>query len=177
MEDQGFCLYITYLASKKKLFFSKNEGWEKFITNIKKTFQINQSSQIKIFELESDAEIESPNVIEPHNNLYITVEDFRDETQENQSNIDLKDLIGQKIHIDQLSTRVNEWAARRNFQMVYREGMKDLKKGKKREMRCNTNGCGFKLSFKSDEAGEIFELDEKLSSKHSLHSGKFLLKT
>ena len=59
----------------------------------------------------------------------------------------------------------------KNFKVVYREGIKPLKKGWKREMRCSFKECPFKIIFKSNELGTEFKIDLVLSAQYNKHIG------
>jgi len=87
----------------------------------------------------------------------------------------LDDLVHKTFSADELLKKVNEWAVAKNFKVVYREGIKQLQVGWKREMRCSVKECSFKLTFKSIKLEERFELDQVVSFQHNEHSSMFIL--
>ena len=167
-------MYLCYLSRREKeIIFSIEGKWKKFLESVQNEFHLDQT--ISIFEISSGAEINSADVLEPNNDLLIKVQTTQSEVRLVSPIIMLRELIGKKYKKEELYSKANEWAGERHFKLVYREGLKAIKKGWKREMKCNVENCKFKLTFKSDKTGQVFELDEKLSNKHNKHSGKHFI--
>ena len=168
--EEGFCLYISFEDIKKKIFFPRNKAFSIFLEDLKTEFQISDGF-IKLHENGSGAEINSPAVLEPNIHLNIT----------HLINESIPEVFSMVVSLDEIKDRnfpqstlqsaVNEWAVEKGFRMTFREGLKCLKKGYKRDMFCSVNGCPFKLTFKSDQSGELFNLDLELSKKYNKHKG------
>lgn len=98
-------------------------------------------------------EVQAQNV----NNITIDYSEIKDE------------VYSEKI----LLPKVNEWAKGLKFQMIYNEGLKELKNELKRTLACNFQKCPFKIIFKSEKDKNEFKVDEKLSNKYNKHSKSF----
>ena len=171
---QRVCLYVTYKEAKRKISIDVAEDFNKIKTGIQKEFCLDDIN-FRIFEVQSKAEISSSLAFEQGNNLFILFEEENFLPLALSAIISLsgisKDLFGE----EELLIKVNHWASNKGFQVVYREGIKKLAKGFKRTMRCNIEGCQFKLTFKNDKEGGKFKLDEALSLKWNKYTGKILL--
>jgi len=170
---KGFCVYITYQDSKRKIFLEQDKDFKDFIESIKSEFKIHQEN-IQLFEVQSKAEITSIAVLEPYADLFIQI-GLVSEQSKSVLKICLNDLVNKKFKEADLNSVINEWAVQYGFKLVYKEGLKTTKTGFKREMRCQVKNCGFKLTFKSDKIGRDYELDFKLSIKHNEHKGDYYL--
>ena len=167
----GFCLYISYNNTKKKIFLDIQTDFNTFLRYIKTDFNL-LDAEILLFELDSDAEITSRQVLEPNSQLVIKVKEiYADNIMDNINPIigleSLKDL---EVSEDGLLAKMNEWAESKKFRLIFREGKKELKKGFKRDLFCSERTCPFKLTFKTGTTN-LYRLDYDLSKKHNYHSG------
>ena len=69
---KGFCVYITYQDSKRKIFLEQDKDFKGFVESIKSEFKIHQEN-IQLFEVQSKAEITSIVVLEPYADLFIQI--------------------------------------------------------------------------------------------------------
>ena len=165
IEKEGYCLYVTYGNLKKKIFVGYKNNWKDFEGLIKQEFNIIDQ-HLRFIEKESEAEISSVAVLEPNLNLVIKTGASDGQYSNVSHQIPLEELTNQIFSPQGLLKKVNEWSLAKNFKVVYREGIKPLKKGWKREMR-----CPFRIIFKSNELGTEFKIDLVLSAQYNKHIG------
>ena len=127
---KGFCVYITYQDSKRKIFLEQDKDFKGFVESIKSEFKIHQEN-IQLFEVQSKAEITSIAVLEPYADLFIQI-GLVSEQSKSVLKICLNDLVNKKFKEADLNSVINEWAVQYGFKLVYKEGLKTTKTGFKR---------------------------------------------
>ena len=70
---------------------------------------------------------------------------------------------------------LNKWALSDEFKLRFSEGKKVLLKSFKLTCVCSSNGCPYKLIFKSQTSTEGYRIEEKHSRKYRVHSKIFIL--
>ena len=88
----GFCLYISYNNRKKKIFLNIQTDFSTFLRHIKTDFNL-LDTEILLFELDSEAEITSRQVLEPNSQLVIKIKEiYADNIMDN-----INPIIGLKV--------------------------------------------------------------------------------
>jgi len=124
-----------------------------------------------------------PNPCDHSNTILASTSSFRPQEEQNQnevsdaqaSGIPFQDLINRKFTDKDLLTQINIWAAKFKFKMRKCEGIKEMKEGFKRTLKCSESLCDYKLYFTSKDQETDFCVFDKLSRKHNKHSKVLLL--
>jgi len=171
-------LFVCYQGTNKLIVYEIGTSLEEFLQQIQKNFSLN--APIKF--LYNNVEITSTHSLIHDKKLSVVVTEENQISKEpqlssdsvvsneEQQEISLKDVEKIKFSADVLSEKLNEWAISLKFKLIKPEGTKKLLNGYSQSLVYSEKGCKFRLTFKSNKEGKIYELNNVLAKKNCIHS-------